>query len=122
MLVLTAALFSGVHTPSVAQESPNGQTKSLAHQPWPKGDPRTWVSNSDFPASAKGDKGATTFRLDVDATGQVTACEIVKSSGSVTLDRATCSLMTTRGRFVPAQDDAGKPIAGTHVQTMRWGE
>jgi TonB family protein len=111
----------GISVPSAAQNIGSGNTVSLAHQPYPKGNPRNWVTNKDFPASAKGESGTTQFSLQVDATGQIIACDILASSGFADLDQATCSLMRERGRFVPATDEFGKPIAGTHVQAIHWG-
>ena len=119
--VLLTALALGLGQPCFAQDARAAPAKSLAHEPWPKGDPRGWISAKDFPASARGEHGATTYRLDIDAAGNINSCEIVASSGFSDLDQATCSLMSARGRFVPALDETGKPTAGTHVATIRWG-
>jgi TonB family protein len=121
---LTVALVfvaHGMSVPCSAQNIESDKAANLAHQPYPKGDPRSWVTNKDFPTSAKGESGTTKYSLQVDITGQVTACDILASSGFADLDQATCSLMTSRGRFVPATNEFGKPIAGIHVQSIHWG-
>jgi protein TonB len=51
--------------------------------------------------------------LVVGVDGRVKACEIIGSSGSRSLDRKTCEIMSERARFTPAMDAQGKPIEST---------
>lgn len=60
------------------------------------------------------------FRLTVSPEGRVTGCSIQSSSGSATLDHATCAIMTPRARFKPARDAQGKPVADEVVQRIVW--
>lgn len=82
----------------------------------------SYVSNDDYPMAAlrRGDAGTTRFRLTVGPNGKVTDCAIVKSSGSSTLDGATCRLMRQRARFDPAKNSDGKPISDSVTSAIRW--
>lgn len=84
--------------------------------------PGKWVSNDDYPQAAVRDRvsGATVFRLTIDPTGTVSACNIVISTGSDLLDRTTCKLMLKRGRYSPARDANGKPVADIVVDRFIW--
>ena len=85
-------------------------------------DRESWVTASDYPKSAirQGVEGAVAFRLDVDAKGRVTACQVTEPSGQPTLDQPTCDLMMQRSHFTPAADDSGKPVASTFSSRVRW--
>lgn len=87
----------------------------------PKGNPGSWASSNDYPQRALRDEkeGVTRFRVTVSAEGRVTSCDVTGSSGSPELDSTTCSLITRRGRFNPAQQD-GQPVAGSWSSSVRW--
>jgi periplasmic protein TonB len=96
---------------------PRGPDKQAS----PKGNPGGWASPSDYPQRELRDEkeGVTRFRVTVSAEGRVTSCDITGSSGSPGLDSTTCSLITRRGRFNPAQQD-GQPVAGSWSSSVRW--
>lgn len=81
-----------------------------------------YVGNDDYPASAlaAGEQGTVRFRLGVGANGRVTACEILRSSGSAALDDATCRIMRSRARFTPARSSNGFPMASTVESEIGW--
>lgn len=81
-----------------------------------------WVTTDDYPTYdiRAGHTGTVRFRLSIDASGRVTDCTIVKSSGYSGLDTATCRNVTHRARFDPATDGAGKQVAGSYAGTIRW--
>jgi protein TonB len=87
----------------------------------PKGNPGGWAGPNDYPQRALRDEkeGVTRFRVSVSAEGRVTSCDVTGSSGTPELDSTTCSLVTRRGRFNPAQQD-GQPVAGTWSSSVRW--
>lgn len=82
----------------------------------------SYVSDSDYPASAirGGQQGTTRFRLSVAPNGKVTDCIVTSSSGSPTLDAATCRLMKSRARFTPAKDSDGRAVPDTAASAIRW--
>jgi TonB family protein len=84
--------------------------------------PYSLISFADYPPAAlrASEEGVVTFRLAIDRSGKVTGCTIAVSSGSPTLDSATCDLMRTRIRFRPARDAKGKPAPDTYTARVRW--
>ncbi|WP_066552419.1 energy transducer TonB [Croceicoccus bisphenolivorans] len=88
----------------------------------PKGNPGRWVRESDYPSRMVrlGIEGRTGFRLSISATGNVTGCEITRSSGAAELDRAACDALRDRATFKGATDGNGNPVAGTYESTIVW--
>ena len=82
----------------------------------------SYVSNDDYPADAMraGQQGTTGFRLAVGPDGRVTVCTILQSSGSASLDNATCRIMRSRARFTPATDASGNPISDNVNARIAW--
>ena len=80
------------------------------------------VSDDDYPLSARTARegGTVRFRLEVGVNGRVTNCTILQSSGSSALDSATCRIMRSRARFVPARDAAGNAVADTIENSLTW--
>lgn len=79
-------------------------------------------SADDYPSDAlrKGEQGRTTVQLDIDRDGRVSRCNVVSSSGSSSLDNATCSILAERARFTPARDSNGNRVEDSHTQTIVW--
>lgn len=88
----------------------------------PRGNPASWVTPDDYPPAARlaREEGAVKVDIDIDTTGRIAGCRIAKSSGSVTLDSATCALVQRRGRYQPATDAKGVTIASSTTLTYRW--
>ena len=91
--------------------------------------PRSAVGNlqglfrgSDYPQRAieADEQGVVTVRLSISATGRVAGCDVTSSSGSRTLDRATCQILSNRARFEPARDSRGNRTADAVRQRIRW--
>lgn len=82
----------------------------------------TWISEADYPLAAleKGEQGAVRFQLEVDAEGRPGNCTITESSGSATLDAATCKMMLERARFSPARDEQGQAVRDTFSSRVLW--
>lgn len=70
----------------------------------PTSNPWRWIKSSDYPAAAiaEGRGGVSSFRLTVDASGSVSACEITGSSGHEDLDAITCTAIQREARFNPS--------------------
>jgi TonB family protein len=81
-----------------------------------------WFSDRDYPAAAlrRERQGVTHFRAGIDPRGNVESCTIVESSGDASLDAATCSIISIRGRFEPARDAAGRAVSDTVGSRVRW--
>jgi len=78
--------------------------------------------SSDYPSEAirAGEQGEVVIRVDVDARGRSTACRVLASSGSTALDERSCQVSMRRGRFIPALDANGQPVAAPWIYTIRW--
>ena len=73
------------------------------------------ITDTDYPAAAirAEEEGTVRVRLGVGANGRVTSCEVSQSSGSSSLDSATCRILRSRARFTPAKDQTGAATADT---------
>jgi TonB family protein len=78
--------------------------------PAPRGTLAQLFSDADYPTDAlrRHEQGKVDFRLDIDAAGAVAGCTVTHSSGSASLDEATCRILRERARFRPARDADGK--------------
>jgi protein TonB len=80
------------------------------------------ISDRDYPREAlqRREQGRVAFELTVAPQGQVADCRILASSGSATLDDATCRIMRERARFAPARDAEGRATADIVRDSIRW--
>lgn len=87
-----------------------------------RGDLRSLFGADDYPQDAirNNETGSTTVRLSVDTRGRVSGCDVTSSSGSRSLDRATCRILQSRARFNPAKLSNGQPTTDTVTQTITW--
>ena len=88
----------------------------------PKGNPGAWFDADSYPPAAirAGEEGRTVARVLIGTDGRVQSCGIVTSSGSASLDAATCSTLVNRGSFEPARDAGGAAIRSTWQVPVRW--
>jgi protein TonB len=86
------------------------------------GDLQGLFRGDDYPNSAieRDEQGSVTVRLAVGTNGRVSSCNVLRSSGSSTLDRATCRILQSRAKFTPARDSRGNPTTDTVTQRIRW--
>jgi len=81
-----------------------------------------YVNNSDYPPEARrrGEQGRVGYELTIGPHGRPIACRILRSSGSASLDEATCRIMRERARFHPARDAAGNPTVDRVQHSIEW--
>ena len=110
-LLAAAALL--VATPAGAQRSMGAI---------PASNPGDWFSPDNYPKEAirAVRQGRVVVRLGIDSTGAVATCSVRTSSGTTTLDEGTCAIAREHGRFNPATDGKGRPIAGTYLLPVNW--
>ena len=85
----------------------------MTAEPVPSSDIAGLFTADDYPIESlqRNDTGTVDIQADVNPQGRVTACRIVKSSGSSLLDATTCRVVARRGRFTErAKDNGGKPF------------
>ena len=76
-----------------------------------------WITVDDYPPSSLRalEEGTVTVRFDLDSTGRPVNCSVLHSSGASALDRATCAIITRRGRLpVASGDGAPRVIEGSY--------
>jgi periplasmic protein TonB len=88
----------------------------------PKGSPGSWATTDDYPSSAirAEESGTTSFSVQIGPDGRVTSCSVTGSSGSSSLDDATCRLVQRRARFSPAKNTAGEAVSDSYSNRVRW--
>lgn len=99
-----------------------GSRKPAATPPQPRGDPRRFVTDDDYPPAAlrAEERGTVVARLTLSAHGIVIDCRVLEPSGSAILDRTTCALLSRRARFTGALDAEGKPTASAFDIRFAW--
>lgn len=88
----------------------------------PRGNPGNWITDRDYRSNwiRREMAGSASFSLQISATGKVTGCSIISSTGHDALDQATCALIQKRAKFEPARDNKGNPTAGTYRSSITW--
>lgn len=90
--------------------------------PKARGNSGGWVTTHDYPSRDLHEEheGVTKVRLEIGASGKVTGCEVVRTSGWPGLDQASCRTLTDRARFDPATDESGAKVTGSFITAVRW--
>ncbi|MBB5714463.1 energy transducer TonB [Sphingomonas aerophila] len=81
------------------------------------------IGPDDYPNRAfiDGDEGIVSTVLHIREDGRAAACEVTETSGVAALDKATCSILLMRARFVPARTAAGAVTRGDWRTATVWG-
>lgn len=79
-------------------------------------------SSADYPreALARNQQGLTAVILRIGINGRVTECLVAESSGTESLDKATCEILRRRTKYSPARDASGGPVPGIDRARIRW--
>ncbi|WP_317617552.1 energy transducer TonB [Sphingomonas daechungensis] len=87
-----------------------------------KGNLQGLISGDDYPADAQrnDEQGSVRVNLAIGTDGRVTNCSVTKSSGSRSLDSATCRILKSRARFTPAKLSNGQATTDNFPQTITW--
>lgn len=87
-----------------------------------RGDESSWVTQDDYPPAALREEkeGTSVIAWTINTQGRVENCRTTQTSGSTDLDEAACRALTRRGRYTPAKDENGNPIATTKSRRVRW--
>ena len=95
--------------------------RSLSRAPVPIGSPAQWFSDKDYPGKAVQSyrQGNVLTRLVIGTDGRVAECVVVDGSYPV-LDRRTCEVLLSRGRYQPALSAAGEPVRALAPLRPNW--
>ena len=96
--------------------------QSLRRKPTPVRNPALWFSSDDYPLAAiqRHQWGSVLTRMTVGIDGRVAECVVVESSGQALLDKRTCDLLISRGRYKPALTAGGEPIRAMTSVRIHW--
>ena len=84
-------------------------------------DPASWVTQSDYPADAKGTSGTVQLIFEVDTNGRISDCRAHLSSTNAALETAACAALVARARFSPAMYK-GAPAVAVGVQSVTFAK
>ena len=120
--VMTVPTPPPVAPPITVSAPPAPPVPVISQAAQAKGDPHSWITNDDYPPEAvrQEQQGVSGIAWTINEQGRVENCHVVSSSGSQVLDDTACRLMTRRGRYSPAKDQAGNPIKQTASLRFRW--
>jgi periplasmic protein TonB len=81
----------------------------------------TRVQKPPYPAISQrmGEQGTTEMIVTIDTSGSVTACQVIKTSGSKRLDDAACAHATARYKWKPPTQE-GKPVEARTQINVVW--
>lgn len=79
-------------------------------------------TSDDYPMEAlRRNLGALTMvAVTIEANGKASRCDIVDRSNVPELDRKTCSVLMSRGRFTPARDISGRAVRALFPFQVMW--
>ena len=82
----------------------------------------SYFSVDDYPAEALRfhQEGTVGVGLVIGPDGRISDCTIADSSGSPSLDNATCRILRSRARYIPARDFDGEPTRGRDMGRVSW--
>lgn len=58
--------------------------------------------------------------MTISPKGKVTACRVTESTGSPTLDKATCDYFRKEVRYAPVMGSDGKPTSSNIMGRLKW--
>jgi TonB family protein len=71
-------------------------------------------------ALKRGEQGRVAFRLTVEPTGVISACEVTESSGFKSLDEETCEIMGQYAQLKPVRNADGRAIRAKQDGFINW--
>jgi len=81
-----------------------------------------YIGTRDYPAEARRlhQQGRVAYEMTIGFDGRPLSCRVIDSSGSPSLDEATCRIMRSRARFHPARDAFGNPTIDRIRHSINW--
>ncbi len=67
-----------------------------------------------------GEQGTVVLDLTISEKGRATVCRVMRSSGSKSLDYASCRIAVIRMRYAPAKNASGASTSGTAALSVQW--
>jgi len=71
-------------------------------------------------ALRRGEQGRVAFKLTIEPTGTISACDVTESSGFGALDKETCEIMALYARVNPVRNADGRAIRADQNGFIVW--
>jgi TonB family protein len=71
-------------------------------------------------ALKRGEQGRVGFKLTIEPTGTIGACDVTQSSGFKALDAETCEIMALYARVQPVRNAEGRAIRASQDGFINW--
>ncbi|WP_221239484.1 energy transducer TonB [Sphingomonas xinjiangensis] len=112
--IVLALIFGLLHPEEAA--SPD---RSKA--PSPRVPAGSFMVDDDYPKEALRLKqeGSTQVLLPISKRGSALGCKVLDSSGSPSLDEATCTMLR-KLKYNPARDADGRTVSGDFITRLQW--
>ena len=101
-------------------KAPGGDARQQANEAREKANGEFILKHYPQGALDSGEQGLVRFRITLDQKGEMTGCEVTKSSGYSRLDTETCELIQRYARFKPPVNSEGRPVAATRNGYVNW--
>ena len=112
MLILP--LIAAIAGPAMASEDPASGSPIVERN--------KYVVMQSYPSVSlrRGEEGVVQFRIKTARDGKIEACQVIKSSGYVALDKATCDMMLAGATATPLTAENGWRVEGTRDGIVDW--
>lgn len=116
--VIAVAIALGA-SPLLAN-TPGGDARQQANEAREKANGEFILKHYPQGALDSGEQGLVRFRITLDQKGEMTGCEVTKSSGYSRLDTETCELIQRYARFKPLVNSEGRSVVATRNGYVNW--
>jgi TonB family protein len=117
LFLILRPLVDGRPSPTTTAKPPAVETRY--GPPKPIGDQATWVQLPPAGDTAPG-RYKLEARLQLGPDGRVAGCRLEKPSGVKPVDLTVCLQLRARGRYTPARDIKGQPVAAVEFYGLEW--
>lgn len=100
--------------------APSGEPRQQANEAREKANGEFILKHYPRGALDAGEQGLVRFRITLDQKGEMTGCEVTKSSGFSRLDSETCELIRRYARFTPVVNSEGRAVVATRNGYVNW--
>ncbi len=114
---IAAALLTA---PQALANTPAGDSLQNANEAREKANGEFILKHYPRRALDSGEEGLVRFRITLDQKGEMTSCDVTRSSGYGRLDTETCELIQRYARFKPVVNSEGRAIVARRDGYVNW--
>jgi TonB family protein len=118
VIALAVSIF--VAASPLLANTPGGDVGQQANEAREKANGEFILKHYPQGALDAGEQGLVRFRITLDQKGEMTGCEVTKSSGYSRLDTETCELIQRYARFQPPVNSEGRAVVATRNGYVNW--